>query len=198
MVERQPQVLEHEYDGIREYDNPTPGWWHAIFIGTVIFSGFYALYWHGNPEAMTIQQSLAQTEMRETRKQFAELGTLSPDEPTILKMMTDAKWMPVAESIFKANCIACHGAKGEGIVGPNLTDDYGKNLKTIADIPRVVMEGANAGAMPAWKARLQPNEVVLVASYVASLRGKNEPGRPKEGEPMPAWPAPAGSASAKP
>ena len=40
----------HDYDGIQEYDNPLPGWWRWIFIGTIIFSVFYALYWHlGGP-----------------------------------------------------------------------------------------------------------------------------------------------------
>ena len=33
-----PQVLEHEYDGIQEYDNPMPRWWLLTFAGTVIFS----------------------------------------------------------------------------------------------------------------------------------------------------------------
>ena len=32
------QLLDHEYDGIQEYDNPCPGWWHAIFLLTVLFS----------------------------------------------------------------------------------------------------------------------------------------------------------------
>ena len=32
------QLLDHEYDGIQEYDNPCPGWWHAIFWLTVLFS----------------------------------------------------------------------------------------------------------------------------------------------------------------
>ncbi|MFN7337509.1 MAG: cbb3-type cytochrome c oxidase N-terminal domain-containing protein, partial [bacterium] len=30
------RILDHEYDGIREFDNPTPGWWHAIFFASVI------------------------------------------------------------------------------------------------------------------------------------------------------------------
>ncbi|MFN9977437.1 MAG: cbb3-type cytochrome c oxidase N-terminal domain-containing protein, partial [Phycisphaerae bacterium] len=34
-------LSDHEYDGIREYDNPTPGWWHLIFIGSVFFSIMY-------------------------------------------------------------------------------------------------------------------------------------------------------------
>jgi cytochrome c oxidase cbb3-type subunit 3 len=43
--------------------------------------------------------------------------------------------------------------------------------------------------MPAWKTRLHPNEIVLVAAYVASLRGKNLPGpRGPEGEKIPPWP----------
>ena len=36
---KDPQVLEHEYDGIQEYDNPMPRWWLMTFAGTIIFSG---------------------------------------------------------------------------------------------------------------------------------------------------------------
>ena len=35
------QLSGHEYDGIQEYDNPTPGWWVAVFAATVVFSVFY-------------------------------------------------------------------------------------------------------------------------------------------------------------
>ena len=40
------QLLDHEYDGIQEYDNPCPGWWHAIFLLTVLFSVVYFLFFH--------------------------------------------------------------------------------------------------------------------------------------------------------
>ena len=38
------ELLDHEYDGIQEYDNPCPGWWHAIFWLTVLFSAAYFLF----------------------------------------------------------------------------------------------------------------------------------------------------------
>ena len=37
------RLLEHEYDGIREYDNPMPRWWVLTFWATIIFSGAYLL-----------------------------------------------------------------------------------------------------------------------------------------------------------
>ena len=46
-----------------------------------------------------------------------------------------------------------------------------------------------SGAMPAWKGRLTDNEITLMASYVASLRGTNVPGKQAEGDVIPDWPA---------
>ena len=40
------KVFDHNYDGIQEYDNPTPGWWYAIFAGCVVFSVLYILVYH--------------------------------------------------------------------------------------------------------------------------------------------------------
>lgn len=187
MSETHDQLLDHEYDGIREYDNPTPSWWHAIFAGTVVFSIFYYTYWEFSPLASSPQQVLAKRELVEIRRQFAEIGDLKPDASTMAKMMADPKWMAFGESVFRGNCISCHGAQGQGVVGPNLTDDSWKNVKQIEDVCKVVSDGAANGAMPAWKGRLHPNEVVLVASYVATLRGGNAPGRPPEGNVIPAW-----------
>jgi len=70
-----------------------------------------------------------------------------------------------------------------------MTDDYYKNIKRLGDIPKVIQDGAANGAMPAWKNRLHPNEIVMVAAYVASLRGQNKPGpRAAEGSVIDPWP----------
>lgn len=188
---RTDELLAHEYDGIREYDNPTPGWWHWLFLLSVLFSVFYGFFWHFSPLAWTEQQAHAAAEVRELTRQFAALGALDADEPTMLRMMSDPKWMSVGESIYRGNCASCHGSRAEGLVGPNLTDDYYKHVKQMPDLLTVVQNGAATGAMPAWKGRLHDNEIVLVSSYIAGLRGRNLPGRPPEGEAAPPWPRPA-------
>ena len=182
-------VRDHEYDGIKEYDNPTPGWWNFIFFATFVFSVWYFLYYHASTISTSVAQGFENDVTDDLRKRFSTIGELKPDEPTLLKYMANAEWKAVGASVFKTNCVSCHGPEGAGQVGPNLTDDHWKNVQHLVDIPNVVANGAAAGAMPAWKTRLHPNEVVLVAAYVASLRGKNLPGpRGPEGNAIPPWP----------
>jgi cytochrome c oxidase cbb3-type subunit III len=183
----------HEYDGIQEYDNPTPGWWNLIFLGSFVFALWYLLYYHASTVSTSVAQGYELDVSEDLKKRFSTIGDLQPDEPTLLKYMVDEEWKLVGASVFKAQCVSCHAANAAGQIGPNLTDDYWKNVKQLADIPKVIAGGAGAGAMPAWKTRLHPNEVVLVAAYVASLRGKNLPGpRGAEGEQIPPWPAAQG------
>ena len=42
----EPALLAHSYDGIREYDNPLPGWWRAIFWGSIVFAAGYYVWFH--------------------------------------------------------------------------------------------------------------------------------------------------------
>ena len=190
----EPKLLEHEYDGIREFDNPTPGWWHALFFLFVIFSVFYLMVSTGSPLYNSPVESHDKAKLSWIKSMFGELGVLEPDEATLVRYYADpadeyaGQWMPFAESLFKANCVSCHGSQGEGSVGPNLTDEVYRNVETITDIYDVIQNGAAAGAMPAWGNRFHPNEVVLLPSYVASLRGENKPGLPPDGEAIPDWP----------
>ena len=52
------QLLDHEYDGIQEYDNPCPGWWHAIFWLTVLFSVLYFLFFQVGNNGWTLAECL--------------------------------------------------------------------------------------------------------------------------------------------
>ena len=183
-------LQEHEFDGIQEYDNPTPGWWYLIFFATFVFSIWYFLYYHMSNISTPVAVEFKEATADDMKKRFAEIGDLKPDAATVLRFMNNPGWLEFGASIFKTNCVSCHGANGQGQVGPNLTDDYYKNVTKIDEIPQVIANGAANGAMPAWKTRMHPNEVVLVASYVASLRGKNLPGpRGTEGTVIPPWPA---------
>lgn len=183
-------LTDHAYDGIQEFDNPLPGWWKWTFVGSIVFSVLYALYFHIGAPGRTMIDQYELAMAANTRLQFDEIGELKPDAATIVSYMNQDTWLKVGQVVYKTNCISCHGRQGEGLVGPNLTDEAYKHVRKIEDIARVVNEGAAKGAMPAWANRLHPNEVVLVAAYVASLRGKNEAGKGPDGVVIPPWPEP--------
>lgn len=189
-LDRQPDLLDHEYDGIREYDNPVPGWWHVFFWLTVVFSLLYFVFYHtASPFATTIEADWKSRQTEEYAKIFGELGELKADEPTLLMLMGDIRMMAVAEGMFVGNCAQCHAKDGGGINGVNLTDDAYKNVTTLTGFYTVISKGANAGAMPAWEHRMTENERVLLAAYAAHLRGTT-PANPKgpEGTVLPPWP----------
>jgi cytochrome c oxidase cbb3-type subunit 3 len=75
------------------------------------------------------------------------------------------------EAVFKANCVACHGSQGQGVVGPNLTDAYWLHGGKPDSIVESVSHGYPLKGMPAWKGVLGPRKVHMAAAYVISLRG---------------------------
>jgi cytochrome c oxidase cbb3-type subunit 3 len=195
-VPERDQLLDHDYDGIREYDNPTPGWWVGLFVLTIVFSALYIAYYFAPIESRSIFADYASVKAEDDMRALALLpGSLSNDEDSLVSYMRNPKFLAIGKSIFQGNCVSCHGANGQGVVGPNLTDNLYKNVSKITDIPRVIAEGANNGAMPAWKNRgalsLNPKQITLVAAYVASLRGQNLPGPGVAGDrEIPPWPKP--------
>lgn len=192
-------LTDHEYDGIREYDNPTPGWWHAIFAATVVFSVLYVIYWHFSIAGWSIEEGWQDDQKAEFVRIFGEVGELKPDEATILAQMKNEQFMTIARGTFVGNCTACHARDGGGLVGVNLCDDEYKNVTRVTDIYKVISDGAAGGAMPAWSRNLSSNERVILAAYVASLRGTT-PASPKapEGQKIAPWPgAPTGAPAPK-
>jgi cytochrome c oxidase cbb3-type subunit 3 len=184
-------TLGHSYDGIREYDNPLPGWWKWLFVLTVVVSPFYLLYFHvGGPNRSVHEQFAAALDANQ-KKKYADIGDLTPDAVTLVKYMKDPEWNEVGKSIYKMNCVSCHGAEGGGVIGPNLCDENYKHIKKVEDIVKVINEGVAGGAMPAWATRIpNKNDIVMVSAYVASLRGTS-PANPKgpDGSPIAAWSA---------
>ena len=183
-------ALTTDYDGIQEYTNPIPRWWKSIFLCTLVFAPFYVLRFHSGAPGTTLMDQFQIAMDANTRKQYEEIGNLSSDEPTMVDYLQKPQWIAVGASIFKANCVSCHGAEGGGNVGPNLCDESYKHIKQLTDIIKIVNEGAGAGAMPAWAKRLShPNDAVLVSVYVAGLRGsKPLNAKGPDGSPIAAWP----------
>jgi cytochrome c oxidase cbb3-type subunit 3 len=176
------QLLDHEYDGIREYDNPLPLWWKAIFWGSFVFSLGYFFHYHLSGNGQSVAAAY-EADMREAREAEAKANLAQPvSEESLGKLMADAGLMSDAKALFVAKCAACHGDKAQGLIGPNLTDNaWIHGAGTLKDIFGVINEGVLAKGMPAWGRQLSPIEVRKLAAFVGTQRGKAVPGKPPEG-----------------
>ncbi len=178
-------LLNHEYDGIREYDNPMPKWWKWIFWGSFYFAVAYFLHYHitGNGESVAAAYEADLSAARE-REAMAVMGT-ELNEESLAKLKADDAMMADASKLFVQRCAQCHAAQGQGLIGPNLTDDswiHGK--PTLMNIYEVIAEGVQTKGMPPWKRQLRPIELSKLAAYVGTLIGTNVPGKAPEGTPI--------------
>jgi cytochrome c oxidase cbb3-type subunit 3 len=176
-------LLEHEYDGIREYDNPLPGWWVAIFWASFVFSLGYLAHYHLTGRGQSVA-SAYEDEMRLAREERAKrsLGE-APNESSLAELMADGQLMQDAKLEFGQRCAVCHGAEGQGLIGPNLTDGQWIHGKArLMDLYEVISQGVPAKGMPAWELQLRPVELRKLVAFVGTLRDKNLPGKAPEGE----------------
>jgi cytochrome c oxidase cbb3-type subunit 3 len=176
------RVLDHEYDGIREYDNPMPGWWVKIFWATFFFAIGYGFYYHVSGNGVSIHDAY-ETEMAAVRADQARQALAeNVTEEGLNKLMLDSKLMADAKGIFTQRCTPCHGDRAQGVIGPNLTDGYWIHGQgTLMDIHHTVSEGVPAKGMPSWKMQLSPVQVREVAAFIGSLRNTNVAGKAPEG-----------------
>jgi len=171
------KVREHSFDGIQEYDNDLPRWWVWLFIITVIFAVIYPFIYHtGEPK---LASQTIDAEMAALNAAAAKAAEASgPSVEGLVKLASDSGALKVGQEVFTTRCMACHGDKGQGIVGPNLTDDYWIHGAKITDIHHVVMNGVLEKGMLAWKGQLTPEQIDAVTAFVWTLHGTN-PANPK-------------------
>jgi cytochrome c oxidase cbb3-type subunit III len=180
------RVMTHAYDGIREYDNPLPGWWRMAFYGTIVFAGFYALYFHvvgwGHTPDETYRSTLAAYDEKKDVREAAELSAI--DEPGLQEKARDGKVLARGKELFGQRCASCHGPEGAGLIGPNLTDGRQLHGSSRLDIYRTVRGGVPGTAMIAWGEQMAGSDVVAATVFAISLRGTNVAGKGPEGLPV--------------
>ncbi len=176
-------MLDHDFDGIRELDNKIPPWWNALFYGAIIFGIIYMIDYHvigdGNVQEREYQEEIQAANLQ--REMLSKSGALISEET--VTVLTDAAALASGKEIFIKNCAACHGQNGEGLVGPNFTDEYWIHGGSIKNIYHTISEGVPAKGMISWKSQLSPNQIQEVGSYILSLKGTNPPNqKAPEGE----------------
>ncbi len=93
----------------------------------------------------------------------------------MLKRLTAGSDLESGKAVFITVCAACHGKEGQGIVGPNLTDDYWLHGGSINDVFKTIKYGYPEKGMKSWKDDYSPSQLAQIASYVESLHGTNPP-----------------------
>lgn len=165
---------DHDYDGIREEDNPLPGWWVGMFIIAVLFAVVYLPVVHMFDILPQRELQISMTRnarMQEQRELELEASGALDQDP-----------VAAGKKYFKTFCVSCHGTNGEGSIGPNLTDAFWIHGPAGEDIRTVIATGVADKGMPTWGPILGDRKIKSLTAYVESLWQTPLPGKKAEGE----------------
>lgn len=187
------ETTGHEWDGIRELNNPLPRWWLWTFYGCIVWAvGYTVLYpaWPLVSSATTgvlgysSRADFAQTMAAVESGNAAVISRIS--EASVAEVLADPELTRFAtaagSSAFKVNCSQCHGTGAAGSPGyPNLNDDAWIWGGTIDDIYTTISHGVRSPTDPDTRFNLMPNfgademldsdSIKSLAAYVAGLSG---------------------------
>lgn len=178
-------LMDHAYDGIQEFDNPMPRWWVWSYWASFWFALAYLFhYWVGNGVSVADDYDAEMAVVNAERAKEALAQAVSAE--SLEQMMADAQSVSAGAAVYQARCVACHLEKGQGSIGPNLTDGFWVHGQgRLMDIYNTVSEGVAEKGMPAWSRQLTPAELRQVVVFVGTLRGTNVVGKAPEGEAVP-------------
>ncbi len=193
-IERDPitgvETTGHEWDGLKELNNPLPRWWLWIFLITIVWSiGYWIVYPAWPTMAGATQGVWKWTEYKHLNEKQAEITALQASYLAKLHAtaLDDVHKDPALFEFartggavaFKENCAACHNSGGQGRKGyPNLNDDdwlWGGKLGDIYYTIKVGIRSAHKDTrfnmMPAFgrDGILKPEQINAVATYVEKL-----------------------------
>lgn len=187
------ETTGHEWDGIKELNNPLPRWWLYIFFASIAFSFVYWIFmpaWPGlhlntpgirnHSERKNVEQAVAALEDFRSENAQRLLGANSLEDivndPELLQFA-----MAAGQSAFGDNCATCHGVGGTGNKGfPNLNDDVWIWGGKLADIKQTITHGirnddpeSRFSMMPAFgeQGLLSDSQINELVDYVRSLSG---------------------------
>lgn len=171
-------LTDHDYDGIREYDNPLPTWWLWTFFLTIIFAFLYFLHYQfGGGPTLKDELAVAMKNLEAASAQHAPAVTET--EELLAEAMKSPQSVELGATTFAGKCASCHGPQLGGLIGPNLTDNFWLHGKgTRMDIVGVIRKGVPEKGMPPWETLLSKEEVYGLTAYILSKKGSN-PANPK-------------------
>lgn len=181
--QKDPLLMDHNADGITELDNNLPAWWVWLFWGAIIWGVAYLVHFHvlkmgpGSAELYKQEMAAAQAANKANAAAANAAAASAPVDPEVpldqVAPSSDAAVLAQGEALFVKNCVVCHSALGQGLIGPNLTDDFWIHGGEYKNIINTIREGVPAKGMITWKTVLKPSEILAVGSYVWSIHGRD-------------------------
>ena len=181
----------HEWDGIKELNNPLPRWWLWTLYLTIIFAIGYMVVYPAIPGLTTNTKGIwgwgSRADLR-NQMTAVEQGRQAMNDKIaamdINAIMADPEARTYAisagASLFKVNCVQCHGSGAQGGPGyPNLNDDSwlwgGKPDQIVTTLTNGIRVADNpdtrTSQMPAFgkDGLLEPEKINQAANYVRKL-----------------------------
>lgn len=160
-------LMDHEYDGIQEFDQRLPNWWLITLYGAIVFAvGYWFFYFQSNVGESDVEKLDRQLAIIQEKNLEATLAML--DNDNLWEMSEDPAMVAAGRETYTAVCVACHGAELEGGVGFNLADAEWVHPQDAVGVYKVIEEGVAGSGMAAWGGVLGPKRVAEVTAYVLS------------------------------
>ena len=182
------ELLEHDADGIREFDNQLPRWWLYGFYFTILFAVVYMLNYHvlETPlfgEKGMVAEYTAEVEAART----LDAARPAPSAPVAMTAAFDEETLKKGEAIFNSQtslCASCHRPDLGGLIGPDLTDELWLHGCSVTDVVASIRTGyPTRGMLPyGSNTTLDDEQLRRLASFILSRRGST-PANPKPPDP---------------
>lgn len=184
------ETTGHEWDGLKELNNPAPRWWVLVWIVTIVWSlGYWVIYPSWPTLTGHATGSMGWTKYTELKESQAEITARRAkyNDKFVSASLEDIKKNPELFAYaqaggavaFKNNCAMCHGSGGAGGPGyPNLNDDDWLWGGKLADIYTTLQYGIRSGHENARDSQmlafgkdaiLNAEQIGQVADYVLTL-----------------------------
>ncbi|MER8680297.1 cytochrome-c oxidase, cbb3-type subunit III [Mesorhizobium sp. M1405] len=181
----------HEWDGIRELNNPLPRWWITTFYITILWAIGYTIAYPAWPMLSSATKGVIGYSSRNDVKNelaAAEIAkgkyVAAVQSKTVVEIAADDALREFAGAAggaaFKVNCVQCHGSGAQGSSGfPNLNDDDWLWGGSAEQIQQTITHGIRFASdpdtrqseMPAFGDIITADQIRQVSAYVASLSG---------------------------
>lgn len=170
-------LLEHEYDGIQEYDQKLPNWWLFTLYGAMIIA---VVYWFvfftagAEDQLEELEQDMAMIE-RMRLEQSIDIT----DASLFWSMAGNPGVVVEGKAIYESNCLNCHGAELNGrdpntgidLPGVNLVDNGWIHGHQPDQIYNTIYHGVQGKGMAAWGSQLGQQRIVKVVAYILNQHG---------------------------